>query len=121
MTRSCTSRPSTTQASPALPSGPLPLVGVPSQVSPYHRAAASRSVLHRAPTRPHRHGCDSIGRARFARLLAPRRELCLGLPPALALALALRVGSVSGSEDEDELDDETTEGLRHLQARRCRR
>ena len=120
MTRSCTSRPSTTQASPALPSGPLPLVGVPSQVSPYHRAAASRSVLHRAPTRPHRHGCDSIGRARFARLLAPSWELCLGL----RWRWRWRCGtgrSVSGSEDEDELDDETTEGLRHLQARRCRR
>ena len=95
------------------------MVGVPSQVSSYNRAAASLSMLHRAPTRPHRHGCDSIGRARFARLLAPSWELCLGL----RWRWRWRCGtgrSASGSEDEDELDDETTEGLRHLQARRCR-
>jgi hypothetical protein len=119
MTRSCTSRPSTTQA--CAPRSPralcrwlvCPVKSV--RITVY--AAASLSMLHRAPTRPHRHGCDSTGRA----LCSAARTEQGALPwPALALALALRHGSASGSEDEDELDDETTEGLRHLQARRCR-
>jgi hypothetical protein len=67
------------------------LVGVPSQVSSYNRAAASLSVLHRAPTRPHRHGCDSIGRARFARLLAPSWELCFACV-GVGVGVAARVG-----------------------------